>query len=173
MNRFKFLLVAALLAAAPVLAQAQVPSAQPVFNGKASHGTVLTLTAQGPGTVNSVDIVNAVGRGVFCTYFQTAHTGTPTSATFTIQMKDPISGANAQGSSNYLNMLTAPTNAGTSDGVAGTIQLGILIYPGAAGSAPTGITALQLPVPQRYRVAFTEAGAASTVTGSVSCQDLP
>jgi hypothetical protein len=170
MSRQKFVLgfLLAALLAGPAMAQA--PSGQPVFQLKQVQGVVLTLAAQGPGTVNSNIFSNATGHDIYCTYNQTAHTGTPTAANFSIQIRDPLTVAPATAT-----WLTAATtsNVGTTDGTAGTTQLSLAIGSGVATSGPTGYAGVTVPSTGQFRVSFTEAGASSTVTGKVACTTLP
>lgn len=165
------LLAASLLAVMTVAAVAQAPSAQPVFEIKQVPGVVLTLTAQGPGTVNSNIFNNPSGHLIYCTYNQTAHAGTPTGANFAIQIRDPLTAGSA--TATWLQAAATTGNAGTTDGTAGTTQLALAIGGGVATSGPTGYTGVAVPATGQFRVSFTEAGAASTVTGKVACTTLP
>lgn len=155
-------------------AMAQTPSGQPTFEVKQSYvagtaGTPLatlkltTLTAAS--TISSGDITNFSGRGAYCTWFQLAHTGTP-SVTLALQAKD------AAGRYSTFAITAATT---TTDGTTGTTQASLLVYPGAALiTTPTGMVGNGIPLPAKFRVQLVIAGTSTpTVTGDVSCVTIP
>lgn len=146
------LLAAAFLLTGPALAQ--VPSISGPYNAPLSK--VITLTAQGAGTVNGALSVNLASRGIMCVFNQSAHTGTP-STTFFLQAYDPVSNA-------YETLATS--SAVTAD----STPSALIVYPGIqTSSLSTGSTGFGVPVPRQYRVSATVAGTSPVVTATVSC----
>lgn len=145
----KLLAVVAFAILLPFAAQAQVPSAQPVYPvGK----TVLkTLTANPVGTINLPDIFTAGWQHILCMFGQTAHTGSPTT-TITIYNKDTATGA-------YVSVLAS---AGyTTDAEQASFQA----YSGAPVTANVSANA---SLSQVVRVSIVVTGS-GTSTGALAC----
>lgn len=157
MNRFGALLAAALLAAMPMLAKAQVPSAQPTFSVKGSQ-RALTLTAASA-SFNGNDIFDPQGRGLVCIVNLTAVSGTTPSLTLTIQGKDSLTTTSPP----YYTLLASA--ALTTTGV--TV---LRVYPGL--TAVANATASDI-VPPIYRIITTESGTTPSFTGTVDCYHIP
>jgi hypothetical protein len=129
-----------------------LPVLQQALGGQVS----IALTAQGPGTVNTADQTNYGDRRVACVYNQASHTGTPSGGSFTIQGKDPVSGV-------YFTLATSTSVPSTSDGATYlSAGAGLTSTPVAAGVA----------VPPVWRGQIVEAGASSSVTGTLTCWHL-
>lgn len=117
-------------------------------------GTLLTLTAQGTGSVNSVQYTNAVATGLALRLYVTAETGTTPTVMLTVQGYDK---ASAQ---------WYTVGASTAFAVAANSMYTVNMYPGsAAGSSPTeGINAA---LPAIWRVEATVGGTTPAVTATV------
>src|SRR5258708_15488178 len=100
--RFGFIAacLAILLVAPLAFSQAPISPSQTVFSISPSRSVkVLTLTAQGAGTVNSADQPGFGVLNLLCVFNTSAQTGTP-STTFSIQNKDVL------GSGLYYSIIT-------------------------------------------------------------------
>jgi len=154
MNKLLYLAIAGLLLYFAAAAHAQSP--YPNISGTDAQASVRNapataniLTAQGPGTVNGAAFA-AFGRNVSCIYFQTAHTGTPSGGSFSVQGQVP--------GSNPAVWYTVATAA------VPTVTDGNTIL----NVGPVFTTTNQVP-PQTIRAVLVEAGGGSTVTGGFSC----
>jgi len=115
-------------------------------------GALLTLTAQGAGTVNSTDQVNYNGRGLKCLVNITAISGTSPTVTVAIQYKDTSTGA-------YTPLLTsAALNA-----VASTM---LTVYPGVAVTANVSASDV---LPRTWRISAVIGGTSPSATATVGC----
>lgn len=121
-----------------------------------SFRSLITLAAQGAGTLNSADQdapLRTDGRGalgVKVVIDITAVGGVPT-ATFKIQGKDPVSGK-------YFDILTSAALAAT-----GTVVL--TVFPGIAAAANVSANDV---MPRIWRVNCVVAGTTPSVTATVS-----
>jgi len=111
--------------------------------------SMLTLTAQGAGTVTSPDIINFAGFGANIVVDITAITGTTPTCTVTIQGKDVASGK-------YYTILTSAALAA----VATTL---LTIFPNAPNTANVSANAL---LPRTFRVSVTVGGTSPSVTAT-------
>lgn len=118
-------------------------------------GALITLTAQGAGTVNSTTQTNVDGRGLICTWWQASHTGTP-SSTFAIQFNDTASGQ-------WVTLLTSA--AQTADTTAATLS----VFPAATVTANVSAN---VTLPRTWRVTTTVGGTTPGVTGTIGCSVL-
>lgn len=150
-------LAAGVLAFLPLVALAQVPSAQPTFEVKQSK-QALKLTAQTVST-NGLDQVNPTGRGLKCVVNLTAVSGTTPTLTVTIQGKDSLTTTSPP----YFTELTSASL--TAAGV--TV---LTIYPGVTVTANVAASDV---VPSVYRVITTEGGTTPSFTGTVNCYSIP
>jgi hypothetical protein len=157
---FAAALVALLACIAPALAQVQT---QPVFTPKSEFFNVIASASRVPATYNSLDFTVGYGRGVICSFNQTANTPTP-STTVALQEKDPISGS-------YFTIATTAAIT-TTNATAGVTQAGVFTYPGFAGSPPTGFVGSALPATRTMRVQMVVGGTGAS-TGTVNCATLP
>ena len=142
-------------------------STQNVFNGFTfepqksntdSNTAVLTLTAQGTGTVNSPDQVNTNGKGLTCSVNST--TVTAGSYTVAIQGKDVVSGT-------YYTL--GPTAGAISGAIAAAGFQFMTVYPGATIQAATATLGpiVSFPLPRTWRLqAVVTTG---PVTATVGC----
>lgn len=138
------LLVAALLAILPIGRAAAT---------NVDLGAVVTLTAQGAGTVTGTpSVVNDQWRGAICTWNQASHTGTP-SSTFSIQFLDTASNS-------WVTLLTSA--AQTADTTPATLS----VYPGITAAANVSVSQV---LPRRWRVSTTVGGTTPGVTGTIGC----
>ncbi len=145
------LAAAAAFFAAPA-AQAQPSGAfQAITPLSRDTGTLVTLTAQGAGTVNSADQSGFNVSRVTCVFRETVSGGTP-SSTFTIQGKDSATGQ-------YYTILTSA--AITSNSVNA-------IFAGAGVSTAANVSA-GLPIPRTWRVSTTVGGTTPAVTATIGC----
>lgn len=115
-------------------------------------GTIVTLTTQGSGTVNSNPQVNATYRGVKCTFNQSAHTGTP-STTFAIQFQDVSSAA-------FVTYITS--GAITADATPTVLT----VYPGITATANVSLSDI---LARNWRVTTTVGGTTPAVTATIDC----
>ena len=111
---------------------------------------LVTLSAQGLGTVVSVDQVNKNGRGVQVGINVTALTGTGPTVTVTLQGKDYASSA-------YYTLLASAAIAATGFTL-------LTLYPGAPSTA--NASAPQV-LPATWRVSAVVAGTTPAVTATV------
>jgi hypothetical protein len=119
--------------------------------GNFDTGAILTLTAQAAGTVTSADQTNVNGRGLACTFNQSAHTGTP-STTFSIQYKDTASAS-------YVTLLTSAAIANDATPTA------LFLAAGANVANSSDVR----PLPHIWRVSATVGGSTPVVTATVGC----
>lgn len=104
-----------------------------------SNSAVLTLTAQGAGTVNSADQLNVNGRGIVLGINTTVDAAG--AYTVAIQGKDIVSGQ-------YYTLTTTAATAITG-AIAATGFQTLTVYPGLVGQANTIVN---LPLPRTWRV---------------------
>jgi hypothetical protein len=153
-------LLALVAAAAAMLltpARAQVPSVPAPYN--VDLGAVITNSARAPATVTTSQLDNLAYNGAECTFNQSAASGS-SSTTFSIQFYDSASNS-------YQSLVTS--GAITSSSVPTTI----VVYPGVqTSSLPTGMVALNMKLPRKWRVSQTNAGANTTTTGTIGCNLL-
>jgi hypothetical protein len=124
-----------------------------------SSAPLVTLTAAGPATTNSV-LFEALGQGLTCMFLQSAHTGTTQSTTFSIQQNDLATGG----------FFTLATSAAiTADATPSVITIYPVVGP---ASVPTGMIFLNYKIPPLFRVQVIESGSASTITAKVGCTVL-
>ncbi len=121
-----------------------------VMRGNTQSPALITLAAQGAGTVNSPDQQNVNGRGCHLVIDITIAGGTPT-LTVTIQGKDPVSGK-------YYTILTSAALAA----VATTV---LRVYPNLTPSANLIVNDI---LPRVWRVSATVAGGTPAVTATVA-----
>ena len=126
----------------------------PYFPVATDLGTVLTLSAQGTGSVNSANLTNAGATGVQLRLYCTAESGTTPTVTLTVQGYDAASGQ-------YYNI-----GASTAFAVAASTMYTVTLYPGvAAGTSPT--EGINSALPATWRVQATIAGTTPSVTATV------
>lgn len=113
-------------------------------------GAMLTLTAQGAGTVLSNDQLNRAGMGIKLVIDITAITGTSPTLTVTLQGKDTASGK-------YYNMLASAALSAV-----GTTVL--TLFPGAAVSANVSANDI---LPRNFRVQAVVGGTTPAVTATI------
>lgn len=158
MKRLRYTLVAALLSLALFAgsALAQVPNAQPPYNGYI--GALITNTAQVPATLNSLQQSNIDKQGVICTFNFAAESGSP-AVTLAIQGWDSANQL-------YYTLLTSSSfNTGTTGA---TLQ--VAVRPAIqTTSLPTATYALNYALPRFWRVQEAITGASTTTTGKVGC----
>lgn len=119
--------------------------------GNVDTGALLTLAAQGLGTVNGADQTNYNGRGLKLIIDVTAISGTSPTVTVTIQGKDPTSGK-------YFTILaSAALNA-----VATTV---LTVYPGQTAAANVAANDI---LPRTFRVIAVVGGTGPSVTATVA-----
>lgn len=119
-------------------------------------GALLTLTAQGAGTLLSADQVNPGSRGVMVVCNISAKTGT-IDLTITIQRKDPASGV-------YTDLLSTVSLTGT-----GTTTL--IVSPDLTASANS---IAQTFLGENWRVkAVSGAGSSPSITATISACLIP
>lgn len=150
--------VAALLLGVGV-AFAQVPSLPgPPYNvDLGASAATIKNTAQGAATVNSATQTNLAYSGVLCTYNQTAHAGTPSTAV-SIQFLDSASAT----------WQTMTTITVTADATPTSVAVGPS-FP-ATGSLFTGYVGLSIHLPRFWRVQEVVGGTGTpTVTGTIGC----
>jgi hypothetical protein len=120
---------------------------------------VLTLTAQGPGTVNSANRLNSDKGGVTCVYNQASHTGSP-STTWSIQGFDAAT-------QSWLTYITSASIDGT-DATPGVAQSVLSVFRGIqTTSLPASMAAIGFHLPRTYRVQVV--ATAGTITARVGC----
>lgn len=112
---------------------------------------LLSLAAQGAGTVNSPDEANRTGRGLKLVIDITAITGTGPSLTVTIEGKCPISGK-------YYTLLASAALSAV-----GTTVL--TVYPGLVAAA--NVVANDI-LPRTFRVKAVVAGTAPSVDAKIA-----
>ena len=113
-------------------------------------GALITLTAQGVGTVTASDQLNRAGMGIKLVIDITAITGTSPTLTVTLQGKDTASGK-------YYNMLvSAALNA-----VATTV---LTVFPSAATTANVSANDI---LPRTFTVKAVVAGTTPAVTATI------
>jgi hypothetical protein len=159
-------LCAGLALASPAGAATQYPDAGGVLGGVGSvvgecvnsagqatppnvdYAALVTLTAQGAGTVNSTDQINNCGRGVQVGVNLT----TMTSATVVVhvQGKDP--------SGTYYDILV-------SGSLASAAFTNLTVYPGAASTS--NVSSPQ-PLPKTWRISVVVTGGSAAATGTVN-----
>ena len=146
---------AALVAGAAMLASQLALAAPTTINGMQTFrtgSTLITLTAAGPSTVNSLD-QGGFGKNVTCVLNLTAHTGTE-SVTWSIQGKVP-------GTTTYYTLAT-PSAPITTD-VGSVLSVGPTF-------APLANLATQQVLPLTWRVQVVMGtGTTPTTTGTASC----
>ena len=153
------------LVAGPSLLRSSV-DAQPVPSvvGPYNLDTGLALItnvaeAQNPSKL-SANVANIDQSGAVCTYYQTAHTGSP-STLFAIQGFDAATAS-------WLTYVVSGAIT-TSDNT----PYPILVYPGAvATSLPTNMVVAGLPLPRVWRVSETTSGVGATITAKIGCNVL-
>lgn len=122
-----------------------------VRNNIDSAASILTLTAQAPGTVNSADQTNFNGRGVKLGINITADSAGTALVVVTIQGKDTVSGQ-------YYTILTSASLA--------TVAFSTLtVYPAITATANVAASDI-LPRTWRASVTVSGAGTASATVGS-------
>lgn len=129
-----------------VASTAQAVSGAPNFNTAA----LITLTAQGVGTVNGTDQVNEQGRGVQVGINITTLTGTSPTVTVTIEGKDAASGV-------YYTLLASAAIAATGFTL-------LTLYPGAPTTA--NVSSPQV-LPATWRVKAVVAGTTPAATATI------
>jgi hypothetical protein len=147
-----FLISTALLAfTATAFAQpsAAVQSISPL--SRDLPAALVTLTAQGAGTVNSADQTGYNVSRVTCVFRESVSGGTP-SSTFAIQGKDFVSGQ-------YYTILTS---------AAITTNSVNPIYVGAGVSTAANVSS-GVPIPRVWRVTTTVGGTTPAVTATIGC----
>jgi hypothetical protein len=150
------ILAAAVIFAGP-LARAQVPSVPPPYN--VDLGALITNSARAPATVTSAQQDNLAYHGAECTFNQSAASGS-SSTVFSIQFYDSASNT-------YQTLVTS--GAITASATPTTI----VVYPGIqTSSLPTGMVALNMDLPRKWRVSQTNSGANTTTTGTIGCNLL-
>lgn len=115
-----------------------------------STAALITLAAQGAGTLVSADQDNPGGRGVQLVVDITAQTGTPTT-TVTIEGKDPVSGK-------YYTLLVSTALAA----VATTLMT---VYPGTVVVANLAASYM---MPRTWRVKAVVGGGTPAVTATIA-----
>jgi len=121
-------------------------------------GNLLSLTAQGAGTLNSTALINDDGKGATCTLSVTTSGGTP-SSTFGIQEYDVAS-------STWFTVLTSAAVTTT-----GTYK--VSVYPGLLASAvPASSTGMNWHLGRQFRAFVTVGGTTPAVTGTLGCNVL-
>ncbi len=147
----------ALAAFLPAKTRAQVPSVPAPYN--VDLGAVITNSARAPATVTTSQLDNLAYDGAICTFNQSAASGS-SSTTFGIQMYDSASNS-------YQTLVTSGAITGTAT------PTSIVVYPGVQiSSLPTGMVALNMKLPRKWRVTQTNAGANTTTTGTIGCNLL-
>lgn len=128
------------------------PTSGQSFYPESNHdkGALITLSAQGVGTVNGTDQANTNGRGAHVCINISAISGTIPTLTVKIQGKDTVSGQ-------YYDLLT-------STALAATGFTFLTLCPGAATTANLSIPQL---LPATWRVIATVAGTTPSVTATV------
>jgi hypothetical protein len=119
--------------------------------GNLPTGALLTLTAQGLGTVNGSDQSNAARRGLHLVVDITAISGTSPTLTVTVEGKDPVSGKY------YTILASAALNA-----VATTV---LKVYPGLTAAANTVANDV---LPGAWRVKAVVGGTGPSVTATIA-----
>jgi hypothetical protein len=123
-------------------------------NMSSTSGTpLMTLTTQGPATVNST-VQGGFGRNLSCVYNQTAHTG---SSAVTVN----IQGVVPPGTTPVGYTILASASIAATDGV--TV---LTVGPGVTAASNA---AVQMVVPALWRVQAVESGGGSTVTATINC----
>lgn len=112
--------------------------------------SVLTLTAQGAGTVTSPDQINPAGSGIKLVIDITALTGTTPTVAVTLQGKDTTSGK-------YFTILASAALSAV-----GTTVL--TVFPGATASANVAANDI---LPRTWRVSVTVAGTGPAATATI------
>jgi len=128
-----------------------------------SLGTLITLTTQTGGTVNSPAQVNSGNSGASCTFNQAGSSGSP-STVFAIQFQDTASG-----------LWTSLVTSGAVTSTGPTTPVTIQVYPGIeVGSLPTNVSAAQsLKLPRNWRVqAVVTASTNNWTSGTIGCDLL-
>lgn len=126
----------------------------PSYSLDVDLGPVVTLTAQGAGTVNSTDQRGVGYLGVRLILNVSAQTGTPTVA-ITLQGKDPVSG-------NYYNILAVAAQT-----TAANTPLCIELYPGDATISTSPLWTQGGNLPNTWRAVATVAGTTPSVTATI------
>lgn len=139
-----------------VLAEASSGSLAYLQPGVFNSGALITLTAQGAGTVNSTDQINSASHGLKCVFTQTSHTGTP-STTFAIQGKDASSGL----------YITYVTSAAIS---ADNTPTPLTVYPGITSTANVSASDVLM---RTWRATATVGGTTPSVNAIVDCDEIP
>lgn len=117
-------------------------------------GALITLAAQGAGTVNGADQSNPSCRGVKVVVDISAQGGTPTT-TVKIQGKDKASGK-------YFDLLTSAALGA----VATTV---LTLYPGVTTAANVAVSDV---LPDTWRVIATVAGSTPSVTATIAAHPI-
>jgi hypothetical protein len=117
--------------------------------------SILTLTAQGAGTVTGADLLNTTARGIHLVIDITALTGTGPTCTVTVYGFDPVSGKE------YVILASTALAA-----VATTV---LKIYPGLTAAA--NLTANDV-LPMHWRVKAVVAGTSPAVTAKISASAI-
>jgi hypothetical protein len=123
---------------------------EPQSSNQDANSAIITLTAQGAGTVNSSDIVNTNGRGINLGINTTVDSSG--AYTVTIQGKDIASGT-------YYNILTSASIAATGFTL-------LSVYPGLTAASNTVANAI-LPRTWRVQVVVTTGPITATIGASV------
>lgn len=151
-------LASLLLAVAMLPAPAQTPSVvNPPYN--VDLGVQITNTVRTAGTVTTSQLDNLAYKGVVCTFVQTAASGSP-STTFSIQGYDAATAS-------YLTYVT-------SSAITDTTVTAAAVYPGLLATAvPSGVTAINMHLPRKWRISQTIGGSSGPATTSkIGCVGL-
>lgn len=128
----------------------QVDAAGNAIAGNTDTAALITLTAQGAGTVVSADQTNYAGRGLKLVIDITAVGGTPT-CTVTLQGKDPVSGK-------YYTLLVSAALAAAATTV-------LEVYPGCIAAANLVANST---LPRTWRISAVVAGGTPSVTATMA-----
>lgn len=160
LTRIRFT-VSAITSGSVIVTMAGSPG--PQLMGNMSLGAIITNSLATAGDVTSTQFINHDGKGITCTYNQTAESGSP-NVTFKIQAYDAASNA-------YHDILSSGTIVPATDG---TSTKHLTVYPGILASAlPTNYTGINLHMPRAWRVVQTVSGTSGpAVTGTVGCDVL-
>lgn len=119
----------------------------------------ITNTARVPGTYAVMGTPNLSGKGIYCTIYQSAEVGLP-STVVSVEVEDAAS----------LTWQTFGSTAALDS--TGATSKSVLVYPGAvATSVPTNLAIYGLKVPQIWRLKMVITGGTST-TGTADCDLL-
>lgn len=137
---------------APSVAQGQAAGQVQVISPLTRDiGAIVTLTAQGAGTVNSADLSGFNVTRAICVLRVNSQSGTP-SSTFSFQNKDAVSG----------QYYTTLTSAAVTTVSTNAISFG-------ADLTPAANTVGSFPVARTWRVSITVGGTTPSITGTIGC----